>query len=287
MQNVPKVKSLLRERVKPIWQIVLLAALLLAGLRPAQGQAQSLPFVAGESARYGAYYNWHFIWINAGEVVFSCDTLSYRGRPAWNFQAIGKTYKAYDVFYSVRDTFESVVSYPEFKPVWFRRTVNHGQGHSSHEYDFDVKSGKIFSKIHREDEKPFTDQLHYKPEVLDLLSTAYRFRSYDFDRMKEGQKVNFSMLVDNKIEDLYFRYRGIEEVKTRNGRKFQCHRISVWLLEGDFFPAGEYMQIWFTADKNRLPIMVETKIKIGSVKAVFLDARQLKYPLEAETGLKN
>ncbi len=249
---------------------------------PGFAQEKEHPFAIGESAVYGAYYNWNFIWMNAGEVRFDCDTAVYHGQSAWHLKAVGKTFKAYDIFYSVRDTFESFLSYPVFTPLWFRRVVNHGKGHSSHQYEFFPGTGKIISNIHREKEKPFSDQLPYVTGIHDLLSSAYYFRSFDFDHMQKGQKVNFKMLVDNKNENLYFRYQGTEQVKTRNGRSFLCHKVSVWLLEGDFFPEGEYMKIWFTADRNRLPVMVETKIVVGSVKAILLNEKGLKYPLSSE-----
>jgi len=265
--------------------------LLLAGfllLQNFQGYAQNenVPFVAGETALYGAYFNWHFIWLNAGEVLFGCDTIQYQNQKAWQLKAVGKTYKAYDAFYSVRDTFESILSWPEFDPLWFRRTVNHGKSHSLHEYHFFPKTGLIHSRIDRENEKPFSDSLTYTKGVHDLLSSAYFFRGFEFDRMKAGEKVNFKMLVDNKTEELYFRYLGTEKVKTRNDREFLCHKMSVWLLEGDFFPGGEHMKVWVTADRNRLPVMVETKILVGWVKAILLKEQKLKYPLTSEMRVK-
>lgn len=266
-------------------------ALLFAGillLQDVQGYAQkeNTPFVPGETALYGAYFNWHFIWMNAGEVLFGCDTIQYKNQKAWHLKAVGKTYKAYDVFYSVRDTFESVLSWQGFEPLWFRRTVNHGKGHSSHEYQFFPEKGQIHSRIDRENEKPFSDRLSYSKGVHDLLSSAYYFRGLEFEQMKTGQKVNFKMLVDNKTEELYFRYLGTEKVKTRNNREFLCHKMSVWLLEGDFFPGGEHMKVWVTADRNRLPVMVETKILVGWVKAILLEEQKLKYPLTSEIKVK-
>ena len=261
---------------------VLMTGFLLLQIFTGYAQKQDNPFAVNESARYGAYYNWNFIWMNAGEVSFFCDTMQYRDQKAWHLKAMGKTFKTYDIFYTVRDTFETFLSYPGFTPLWFKRIVNHGRGSSSHEYDFFPEEGKVVSHIHREKEDPFTSQLPYIEGIHDLLSSAYYFRGFDFDKMKSGEKTNFKMLVDNKNENLYFRYLGIEEVKTRNGRKFRCHKVSVWLLGGDFFPEGEYMKIWFTADRNRLPVMVETTILVGSVKGILLDATNLKYPLTSE-----
>lgn len=247
-----------------------------------RAQTDRYPFKAGENALYGAYFNWHFIWINAGDVLFRSDTIRYKGQNAWHLKAVGKTFKAYDMLYTVRDTFESVLSYPGFDPLWFRRAVNHGKDHSLHQYTFLQKEGKILSYVKRGKEKAFSGQLSWSKGVYDLLSSAYYFRGYEFEKMTPGQKVNFRMVIDNTAEELYFRYLGTEKVKTRAGREFLCHKVSVWLLEGDFFPKGEHMKVWFTTDQNRLPVMVETKILVGTVKAILLNEQKLKYPLTSE-----
>ena len=47
------------------------------------------------------------------------------------------------------------------------------------------------------------------------------------------------------------------------------------LVEGTIFKGGEDMTIWVTDDGNRVPIMVEAKILIGSVKAIITGAEGL------------
>jgi hypothetical protein len=249
-------------------------------------QKDNYPFVPGETALYGAYFNWHFIWMNAGDVLFKCDTIRVQHQKAWNLKALGKTYKAYDIFYTVRDTFESILTYPGFTPLWFRRVVNHGNDHSLHEYDFYPNEGKIISRIQREKKKLLIGELTWIKGTHDLLSSAYYFRGFDFEGMKKGQIVNFKTVIEDTTEELFFRYLGTERVKTRNGREFLCHKVSVWLMEGDFFPEGEHMKVWFTTDHNRLPVMVETKILVGSVKAILLNEKNLKYPLTSEIKVK-
>ncbi len=286
-----KIKKRRKGRSQPKGASVKYIGFLLAGfltLQSVNGFAQKneLPFVPGEKALYGAYFNWHFIWINAGDVLFECDTSRYRNQKTWNLKALGKTYKAYDVFYTVRDTFESILTYPEFDPLWFRRVVNHGKDHTEHQYDFHPDKGVVHSSIRRGKENPRSAQVPWTKGIYDLLGCAYYFRGFDFERMKKGQKVPFKALIDHTAEELYFRYLGTEKIKTRNDREFLCHQVSVWLVEGDFFPEGEYMKVWFTADRNRLPVMVETKIVVGSVKAVLLNEQQLKYPLTSEIKAK-
>lgn len=261
---------------------ILVFLLVVMGTVRTQAQKTNYVFLPGETITYGAYYNWHFFWVNAGEVTFAADTVQNSGSKQWYFSAIGKTYKAYDLFYTVRDTFESKVFFDSFEPIYFSRRVNHGKSSTIHSYWFNPNSKTIQSFIKREDQPPFRDTLPWKPTTADMLSTVYSFRAYDFNQLKKGEQVNFKMLVDNTTEDLYFRYEGKEVVKTRNGKKFRCHHVVIQLLGGDFFPDGEHMNVWFTADQNHIPVKVETEILIGSVSAILTGLEHIKYPLTSE-----
>jgi hypothetical protein len=248
----------------------------------ASGQNIDYPFKSGEYARYGAYYNWHFIWIQSGDVEFNADTIQYKQQTAWKLKAIGKSYKAYDLLYTVRDTFEAFCEYKSFDPLYANRSINHAKKNSVHQYSFDYASEKIVTRIKQEDKPLFISNLPVQGNTYDLLSTAYNFRKFDFNKLFVGQKVPYRMLIDRKVDDLYFRYLGKENVKTRNGKEYRCQKVSVYLLQGDFFPEGEYMKVWFTDDQNHLPVQVETKIQVGSVKALLLESKSLKYPLTSE-----
>ncbi|HKJ43143.1 MAG TPA: DUF3108 domain-containing protein [Sunxiuqinia sp.] len=266
--------------VKGIGLLIIAALLLLSVKLKAKGDEHV--FQPGEKLTYGAYYNWHFIWVNAGEVVFKADTIRHNNTLEWLFDSDGKTYKAYDLFYSIRDTFQSRVTYHGFLPDYFVRRVNHAHNPTIHEYHFHRNTGTIYSYIKREDEIAFHDTIPFKTGTSDMLGTVYAFRDYDYDKLYKDQQVNFTMLVDNKTEDLYFRYLGKEKVKTRNGRTFMCHEVLIRLLGGDFFPDGEYMRVWFTADRNHIPVRVETEILVGSVNAILTDLEHVKYPLTSE-----
>lgn len=247
----------------------------------ATGQSIEYPFKSGEYARYGAYYNWNFIWLQSGEVEFKADTIQYKKQKAWHLKAVGKTFKTYDLLYSVRDTFEVFSNYDTFKPLYSRRVLNHAKSNSVHQYSFDYETGKIETRIRQEDKPLYTGRIPVQENTYDLLATAYHFRKYDFNKLFVGQKVPYRMLIDRQVADLYFRYLGKENVKTRNGKEYRCHKVSVYLLQGDFFPEGEYMKVWFTDDKNHLPVQVESEIQVGSVKALLLDSKSLKYPLSS------
>lgn len=246
------------------------------------GQTADYPFKSGEYALYGAYYNWNFIWIQSGDVEFKADTIQYKHQTAWHLKAIGKSFKAYDLLYSVRDTFEAFCNYKSFDPLYANRAMYHAKKNSVHLYTFNYATGEISTLIKLKDKPQFVANIPIQENTFDLLSTAYNFRKFDFNKLFVGQQVPYRMLIDRKVDDLYFRYLGKENVKTRNGKEYRCQKVSVYLLQGDFFPEGEYMKVWFTDDKNHLPVQVETKIQIGSVKALLLESKSLKYPLTSE-----
>ena len=53
------------------------------------------------------------------------------------------------------------------------------------------------------------------------FATAYNFRKFDFNKLFVGQKVPYRMLIDRQVADLFFRYLGKENVKTRNGKAYR------------------------------------------------------------------
>ena len=128
----------------------------------------------------------------------------------------------------------------------------------------------------------FRDTLALTPGISDMLATAYKFRTHDFEKLKIGEKVPFTMLVDNEVHNIYYRYLGKETITNRNKIPFTCHIFSILLLQGDFFPGGEYLKVWIDEGPYQLPVMVETKILVGSVKAVIESAEINGKPVKFE-----
>ena len=71
---------------------------------------------ANERITYKAYYNWKFIWLRAADILFTSNDTSYNNVPAHHFLAEGRSLKEYDLFFKVRDRFESIVAKEVFDP---------------------------------------------------------------------------------------------------------------------------------------------------------------------------
>ncbi|TAJ14861.1 DUF3108 domain-containing protein [Marinilabiliaceae bacterium JC017] len=239
-------------------------------------------FQPGEKVSYHAYYNWHFIWVNAGNVTFSVDQTRYNQKPAYQMTAYGNTYKSYDLFFKVRDSFKVVVDTLHLEPFEFNRITNEGSYTAHHHYKFDQQTRSIQTAIKKEEAPYSYNTIPWEDCSFDLLTMIYKARNIDFDEYASGDKIPINMIVDGKAYDLFIRFMGRETIKNRDGRKFKCLKFSPLLVEGTIFKSGEGMTVWVTDDKARIPIVVEAKILIGSVKAVFVNAEGLRNPIEAE-----
>ncbi|WP_430825537.1 DUF3108 domain-containing protein [Carboxylicivirga sp. N1Y90] len=269
-------------------KIVFSALLLCASLLSGQAQCEDVneAFQHGEVVNYHAYYNWGFIWLNAGHVSFTVDSTRYEGKPAYQMKAHGATYKSYDKLYRVRDTFEVYTDTLFIEPFAFKRITNEGSKHASYLYRFDHEKRFISAKIQKEDEELKNLTFPWKACSFDILTMVYKARNIDFSLYSPDEKIPISMVVDGEIHDIYIRYLGKEVIKNRDGRRFNCLKFSPLLVEGTIFESGEDMTVWVTDDQNRIPIIVEAKILIGSVKAVFVGAEGLRHTMTAEIEKK-
>lgn len=233
-------------------------------------------FKAGEEVCFRGIYNWTFIWINAGDVVFTVRDTVYCGKPAYYFCAKGWSLKEYDWFFKVRDKFESIVLKDGFKPVWFERNTQEGKSKVFNRYVYNYDYSTVNITSYSNDRPHKVEDKALPPNTYDLLSAIYYCRNLDFNNRHIDEKIPLSMVVDDGIFNLFIRYQGRETITTRDKKRYSTIKFSVMLVEGTVFNAGEDMTVWITDDRNRIPVMVEAKILVGSVKALLTSVKNGK-----------
>ena len=239
-------------------------------------------FKGGEKLYYDGYYNLAFIWLNAGYVTFSVEDVVKNKEKLFKITAIGGSHKGYDRIFKIRDTIEVIVDPITVEPIEYKQITYEGSYTAEHYYKFDKTKRKVNMRIRR-DKAPWEYKtIDWAHSSYDVLSMAYAVRTIDFSKYKVDDKIPMNLIVDGEHQELYIRYKGIEVVQNKDGKSYRCLKFSPLLLEGTIFNKGEDMTVWVTDDKIKVPIMVEAKILIGSVKAIFIGAEKLKYPIEAE-----
>ncbi|MEM6381021.1 MAG: DUF3108 domain-containing protein, partial [Bacteroidota bacterium] len=172
--------------------------------------SENSTFVDGEEVTYKLFYNWKIVWIAAGEVTFRVKDLGDQ----YYLSALGRTYKSYDPFFKVRDTYECYIDKETLLPTVAIRKVEEGKYRLYDKVTFDRKNNKAKSlrgkseEVAKITEYPINDCIH------DLLSIVYFARNIDFDNMNPGEKIPVDLFMDKETWPLSVTYRGKQE-KTR------------------------------------------------------------------------
>lgn len=239
-------------------------------------------FQDGESITYKVFYNWGQLWVGAGEVNFSVKQMEFRGKQAYHFVGKGNTYKSYDWFFKVRDTYEAYSDTSSLLPYYFKRNVREGDHYFTNQYVFDRRDDKAYSVRKLKKNPVRLDTIDIPKCTYDVLSIIYFSRCIDFSKYKPLDTIPITIILDQEVMNIYIRYLGKEIIKTDKHGKFRCIKFSPLLVAGSIFKEGEEMKVWVTDDKNKIPLMVESPIVVGSIKAKLKSWKGLRNPLTSK-----
>jgi len=89
--------------------------------------------------------------------------------------------------------------------------------------------------------------------------------------------------MDKEVWPLKVRYKGEEADKKIKGLgRFDTMIFSPEVILGEVFTEQSKMNVWVTNDFNRVPLLIESPVSVGSVKAVLKSYEGLKYHMTAK-----
>jgi Protein of unknown function (DUF3108) len=230
----------------------------------------------GESINYHVYYTLAGIFVYGGEANFNVNLEKLNNKPVYHIVGDGKTIPFFDGFFKVRDRYESIIDTATLQPYKFIRSVAEG----------DFKKFETVTFNHTSNTATSQGGTFKIPECIqDVLSSIYYSRNIDFNKYKPGDKIPFSMFIDDKVYNLYIRYLGKEKIKTKYG-KFNAIKFKPLLIEGTIFAGGEKMTVWVSDDENKIPIRIESPISVGSVKVDMMGYRNIRHKLSSLISLR-
>jgi hypothetical protein len=230
---------------------------------PPPGQIEVLPaleepFRPGESLKFSVQYG----PIHAGSAYLEVPEVSQiNGRAAYRLVARAESNSFFSHFYKVRNVIES---------RW------DSVGHFSISYTENRREGgtKSQSEIHFDstlNEALYPDGHVYSvpPNVQDALSSFYYTR---MQALPLGGSVVFDYHASRRSQPLEVRVLGRERVKTPAGT-FDCIAVEPILKAGGIFKNKGRLVIWLTDDAHRMPVLMKSKVAIGSISVILQSAR--------------
>lgn len=225
-------------------------------------------YQAGEKLTYKLYFNWTAIWITAGYADFNITESISQNRPAYKIACHGRTAKAFNSIYRVEDYYTTWIDKDNLQPLEFKRDVDEGGYTIQQHFTYNHESETVWiDYMKRRGNTEFSDIMKpFNMCTQDLLSAIYYARGLDTRYSKPGDKFILDVFIDGESYPVALTYLGKEEVKW-NGKKHNCIKIKPELLSGDYFKEGDNIYIYATDDENHLPLIVESDLNFGKVKA--------------------
>jgi len=211
-------------------------------------------FKEGEKLTFDLNYG----FVTAGIAVMEISKIKkISGRNAYHINFEVNSVPSFDMFYKVRDRYESYIDVEGLFPWRFEQHIREGGYTRDFSAFFDQRKGKA---------KTSEGEYEIPPYVNDIVSAFYFARTFDYSNMKENDLFHLQNFYKDKVYDLDVKYLGKETIEVPAG-KFDCIIVEPLVKEGGLFKHEGNIIVWLTDDDLKLPVKVRTKIIIGYVEA--------------------
>lgn len=240
---------------------------------PASAQKRSKDLISknglkvGEYTQYRISYKWAEAWVTAGYLSFELSERAIDSQRHIVYVAKGNTTPAFDFFYKVRDEYATVMEPVNFLPKYFLRRVKEGGFKIHNDFNFLHDSLKVIAEMQDSKHPHRIDTMKIEPNTQDIVSAILYCRSLDYAKLDSGGQFNFPIFLDNELFHVGIKYHGKQEISTELG-DFKCIILQPLLLTGRIFSETDKMRIYITDDERRLPIYIESPLKVGKVVAL-------------------
>jgi hypothetical protein len=211
-------------------------------------------FKEGEKLTFDLNYG----FVTAGIATMEIPRIKrISGRDAYHVTFEVNSVPSFDMFYKVRDRYETYIDVEGLFPWRFEQHIREGGYTRDFSAFFDQRKG-----IAKTSEGEYEIPLY----VNDIMSAFYFARTFDYSSMKVNDIINLQNFYKDKVYDLDVRFLGKETIEVPAG-KFDCFIVEPLVKEGGLFKHEGNIIIWLTDDELKLPVKVRTKIIVGYVEA--------------------
>jgi hypothetical protein len=174
--------------------------------------------------------------------------------------SVARTNSTFDVIYKVRDRHESFIDMERLYSLRFEKHLREGRFRRDKEVDFEQENHLAIYG----DEK-----VGIPPNTQDFLSALYYIRTL---QLEPGQAVWMANHSDGKNYPIFVKALRRERVKVKAG-EFDCMVIEPVLETSAIFENTGKLTIWLTDDNVKMPVLMRSKVVVGSFEAVLKEYR--------------
>jgi hypothetical protein len=208
------------------------------------GEGEKLVF----SVQYGI--------VNAGEASLEIrNVASINGADCYRIVSNARSNDVFSVVFKVRDRYESYMDTTQLYSLRYEKHVREGKFRRDQVVDFDQK----------EHTATYSEQvIPIAPRTQDVLSAMYYVRTLP---LEVGQSISVANHTDGKNYPLVINVLRKETVTVDAGT-FDCFVVEPMLRGPAVFSQKGRLTVWLTDDRYKMPVLMKSKVVIGSVAAV-------------------
>lgn len=259
---------------------LLFTILLLAAATPLAAQL----YHPGEQLSYRVSYKAKmFPNTEVGAVEVTTVEESDGGQVRYKVEGVGRTLPTYRWFFNIEDLYRVWIDTCSLRPVRFESDIREGDYTFQSSYVYDWSDSTVSTRW-RSRQRPFREKsMRLTEESMDPVALFFSLRSADASDFRVDEPATLEMVLQDTIRRLHYRFLGRENKKIRNMGKFRTLKFDCQLgtSEGFSFTDGTVFTIWISDDENKIPLYIESPVRIGSINAYICGYRDLKYPLSS------
>jgi hypothetical protein len=248
-----------------------------AGRRPAEPPSaavldqlatRGLPFGPGERLVFSIEYG----PVHAGTATMEVSPmLAYRGRSCYHIVSQTQSSPFFDSIYRVRDRIDTLVDAERLVTWQYRKVQREGTYSADHQTIYDQDGHRARYADHT--------VLTIPPRALDALGAFYFARA---QKLEPGTSFFIPHHSDKRSFYLEVRVLGRERIKVPAGT-FNCVAVEPYVKDAGPFRHQGQLTIWLTDDARHLPVLMKSKVPVGSINAVLQQITYGTAPRPART----
>jgi hypothetical protein len=184
-----------------------------------------------------------------------------RGRRAYRIVTKTESNSFVSKFYKVRDRAESYIDAESLYTLRFIKHLREG----GYKADVDIRFDQENRKAIYADGKT----LEVAPGVHDVLSAFYYVRTRP---LPDGAIMVVPTHDNKKSYEMEVKVHKRERIEVPAG-KFNCVLVEPILKSEGVFKSKGSIFVWLTDDERRMPVLVRTKVPVGSINVALTDYR--------------
>lgn len=241
-------------------------------------------FKPGENLTYDLYFKYGIVTSKAGHASLFTQRTQYNGDSAYKMSLVSHSTGAARRFFKLDDTLACFMS-SKLRPLAFWKDAHEGDEYTVERQTYTYLSNgdiRIQARRVKNGEERHNVTLTTNKCTYDMMSIVYYARTLDYDNMKKDSKTSVIFISGKNKVNMQIHYQGVEKIKANNGQSYQCHKLALTIFDDAFTNQQDAMKVYITNDLNRVPVQIESKLKVGSTRATLKSYAGLMNPVGAK-----